>query len=740
MEIGRYVDFEGTHYPLGALARVNRQLHEIFRGELYRAAVRDEMSDITFDAAADGNLDTLKVAAEFGADFDTIYDAETTQEISDVWYDSEALNRLAGYDSDDSDDDNDIGPPKWAAFATPLCMAAFNGHYDVVKWLLARGVNINTPGRFVCDCTSVEFDMAGNQENAEHPLCIYPAWTPLHFANCGGQTSVARLLLSAGADENLVRTTDSPDYPAVILSKFDGDTLTGAVGIAMNDPHGEIAADVNHLPVRLIHDAAASGDESLVKELVTNRGQDVDTPDGSGATPLYYAIMSAEHATVKQLLSLGADPTRPLSGRGTPPFTISAALLGEDTVVNVPAEAYFNALDYAVNNDFISNNIKDKIAVNFDAGEEDEDEEHEEHEEHGEHQCCPCHHEHHDDDDDDDDSDSSDDDDDRDDDDGDRHDDDDEEENYPCAKVILDHGGASWVDTDPFAATEGIAYPHSSLKLLQYWTSTYVDKDDKENMGMNVCRLLPSFVRSTAEHAGPKRRDLTESEMQISFLLALINPHFSAKDMDRFLISTCSIFSLYLPVDETEFPRFLRTFGRRDLRLDDKEIRELTSLSKQPRFHNFALCFLMWFAPLWPHTEELLNKVNWLLQQNGGMPVSVTRLNLVDATPLHTYLRRVEATYHNEHQNRLLPQYFIRTMQVAERTGPNGPKDMEHICHIVNALGRNGGWLPLKNGKGKDIPKVVELFADLPHLVKHGLGKRTKQSMPRGLISKLPGL
>jgi hypothetical protein len=92
--------------------------------------------------------------------------------------------------------------------ATPLHLAALEGHADVVELLLADGGSPNA------------LDVRG--------------FAPLHFAVLRSHVDVARLLLDAGADPNL-RMTDSGATPlqlAVLADAFRGSTEMTEVLVA----------------------------------------------------------------------------------------------------------------------------------------------------------------------------------------------------------------------------------------------------------------------------------------------------------------------------------------------------------------------------------------------------------------------------------------------------------------------------------------------------------------------------
>ncbi|KAF5518295.1 Ankyrin repeat domain-containing protein 7 [Colletotrichum aenigma] len=126
LEIGYYVD---SFHGLAALARVNRMLYGIFQVELYCQAVGESCSEITVLAAAKGNLDTLKVAAAFGADMNRVYATPYP-----IW------NRDGSREP--------IRIPLEQCWATPLHLAVQYGHEEVVRWLVhVQKVKVNSPAR-----------------------------------------------------------------------------------------------------------------------------------------------------------------------------------------------------------------------------------------------------------------------------------------------------------------------------------------------------------------------------------------------------------------------------------------------------------------------------------------------------------------------------------------------------------------------------------------------------------------
>ncbi|KAF3801155.1 hypothetical protein GCG54_00010836 [Colletotrichum gloeosporioides] len=299
LEISRHLD---NRSEIAALAQVNKFLHSIFQAELYRPAVAEKAPEITVVAAAAGNLETLQVAAKFGADLDNFYPLKPARSVKDIMYPA---------------------PPGWG---TPLHLAAYHGHYNAVKWLISQ-----------------EFD--GRSRESE-----YPAWTPLHHAICGGHTSVAKLLLSAGASDKLIVPVGSKFYlkncdcdngeadedESVIddSSDYADHPFLGQSGHQIKDRHpfGFFITDIHP-----IHTAAASGNIPLVSYLIREKDVDVDRLDDNHATPLYHAIAAKQASLVLYLLDLdfGVDIAKPRQLRVDRDFFVS----------------HHNALDFALAHD-----------------------------------------------------------------------------------------------------------------------------------------------------------------------------------------------------------------------------------------------------------------------------------------------------------------------------------------------------------------------------------------------------
>ncbi|KAK7447216.1 hypothetical protein Landi51_07091 [Colletotrichum acutatum] len=272
------------------LVRVNHRFHDILNRNLYLQSIRDDASDCVTYASKTGNLDTLKRAHLFGADIAKAYPVAPLP-----W----------GPKGDENLD-------RMTTWGTPLYQATAGGRYEMVKWLLDQNVDVDGPGRSLCCCMPVGKMARGRS----FPSICRPARTSLHVALCQRHSSVARLLLSAGAS----LTTQLQGEYAMRKSPF-WDPEAGAetcpfVPLPAREARlWAIDALESSRPHNALHDAARAGNLEVMSDLVKNWGLSVDSPDNRGATPIQYACeyrpsernVHTEREVVSHLLSLGAD-------------------------------------------------------------------------------------------------------------------------------------------------------------------------------------------------------------------------------------------------------------------------------------------------------------------------------------------------------------------------------------------------------------------------------------------------
>ncbi|KAF5518127.1 hypothetical protein CGCA056_v011088 [Colletotrichum aenigma] len=179
-------DFLDNIHDLSNLARVSQPFYRAFNRLLYKAAVEDHHPGPTIEAASNGNLGALKLAAEHGANLDYYQVKPLTAD--------EKLAKGIPYQ---------LSPrARWGA---PLHFAIIYGHQHVVEWLISKGVDIEAPARLYCGCVSPWNDISPYHETyrTDYDKGVM-VWTPLHYAICHRQTDIAHLLSA----DCLIRTME----------------------------------------------------------------------------------------------------------------------------------------------------------------------------------------------------------------------------------------------------------------------------------------------------------------------------------------------------------------------------------------------------------------------------------------------------------------------------------------------------------------------------------------------------
>jgi ankyrin repeat protein len=267
--INKHFDNEGQIY---SFICTNRRLYSLGRRELYRFNAANNNSSAVHFAASLGNLKTILYAHEHGG---AVLDAVN--------------HRYNG--------------------ASPLHLASRAGHMDVIDFLLARGVPLNTRDKYY--------------------------YTPLGDAvRMGHLAIVERLLAVAGVDPCL---KDSSGRPPLWWACRDGhlrivQALLRRGGIDLGSspiPHVMplfIAAAGNHVDVvaTLLADdrvdpnpvagypgtplmvACRKGHERVIQMLLNSRKTDIQHEDSSGRQAIFYAVVGNHARTLDILLDHGA--------------------------------------------------------------------------------------------------------------------------------------------------------------------------------------------------------------------------------------------------------------------------------------------------------------------------------------------------------------------------------------------------------------------------------------------------
>lgn len=229
---------------------------------------------------------------------------------------------------------------------TALHWAARNNHYDMLRIMIEKGVDVNI--------------------TEDSPAT--PGNTPLHTACIYGNTEAVKILEESGADDSIQNVDgEIPAHLAVMKSKFGRDLKQEDraavikelknIDIARNDGKTplmllqymdintnmailplflEKGADVNHTDnngnTALILNAQNFCYKGVVKELV-RAGADVNVSNNSGDNALHYALRYGNQEAARFLIKKGADYNK-TDNQGITPLQI-AVEKGYDTLLDI---------------------------------------------------------------------------------------------------------------------------------------------------------------------------------------------------------------------------------------------------------------------------------------------------------------------------------------------------------------------------------------------------------------------
>ncbi|KAJ6506847.1 ankyrin repeat-containing domain protein [Mycena sanguinolenta] len=204
--------------------------------------------------------------------------------------------------------ESEVNLDAWSGdIGTALCVAALEGHLDIVQLLLDKGANPDAGDASGYGTALQAAASVGNLPVMQHLVGAGANLngrgelfgTPLQEAAHAGHYGAVRFLIEKGADLNLtggeygtaLHAATAKEHISVVQILLDG-------GADPNVDDGEAGT--------ALHIAASTGSSSILKLLVDN-GADVNQDAGYGGTPFHEASYAGNDWTVQFLIERGAQ-------------------------------------------------------------------------------------------------------------------------------------------------------------------------------------------------------------------------------------------------------------------------------------------------------------------------------------------------------------------------------------------------------------------------------------------------
>ncbi len=244
-------------------------------------AVRDRRGATPLmHAAAFGNLETVKLLLDAGADVNAKNDFDAT---ALLWAARDVQKaRLLIEHGADVNAQSKQG-------RTPLMLASLrNGGADIVALMLAKGADVNRKD----SRDSTALSLAASVGNVEAARMLIEKGALTEIPDRAGATALNHVALRKGTEATRLLIRDGAN-----VNTFT--TTTGPPG-----PNGPL----NRTKVTPLHNAAGMGTPEMVQSLL-GAGAKIESRDSRGLTPLHFALASDTPSLeiVRKLIQAGAD-------------------------------------------------------------------------------------------------------------------------------------------------------------------------------------------------------------------------------------------------------------------------------------------------------------------------------------------------------------------------------------------------------------------------------------------------
>lgn len=197
---------------------------------------------------------------------------------------------------------------------TPLIFAAKAGNEAIVELLVRKGADVNHRSTTEIGTTVLGFATGGNNPAVIDYLLTHGAdingkarngTTPLQYTCFQGNTNLAALLISRGADLNLPGQIDSEGHPWTPLTTAGNSRHVEMIKLLID--RGALLEQTNEHGDTALMEVSKRDVPEAVKLLI-ERGANVNAKGPFGHTALIYAAYNGQSENIRLLLTAGADP------------------------------------------------------------------------------------------------------------------------------------------------------------------------------------------------------------------------------------------------------------------------------------------------------------------------------------------------------------------------------------------------------------------------------------------------